>query len=424
METMEAVGEQPVVETQGDGGGEEQQQQVSQQDQQRQADKEYSNWIKSLKEDGEAGKHFKRIKGDHERLQSLLRLEPKGIDGVRSRYDTLNQIAHGDKTGMDAVTSIQEALAESQTMLDAIAQGDIKSLADNQRDGILRMAPSLLDHLADTTPDAYTALLAPHFWQAIESSPLAGYYSGMVDVLNEKPPAYLTKEQIPQWTIEHVGRIGNMVRGMGTWFTELQKMAEGTQRADKGTSGPARQQEASSPANEQFWKTSVHPQTNAHAEQVFTSELRPWIEKLAKSGIRLSDTKKQALAQEMISGVQANALKNQSYTAQMKRFNSQRSPDAASVVSTFKGEFNRHAKSVLEGLIRRDYGQILEKGRPVTKPNANGTGTRAAAAPEAGVKFVSVKPDRSLIDFQRTPTDWIYQNKWRMKNGSVVQYRP
>ena len=61
METMEAVVEQPVVETQGDGGREEQQQQVSQQDQQRQADKEYSNWIKSLKEDGEAGKHFKRI---------------------------------------------------------------------------------------------------------------------------------------------------------------------------------------------------------------------------------------------------------------------------------------------------------------------------------------------------------------------------
>ena len=423
METMEAVVEQPVVETQGDGGREEQQQQVSQQDQQRQADKEYSNWIKSLKEDGDAGKYYKRLKSDHERLQELRRIDPKGLDGVRTRYESLNGIAHGDKTGMDAVTSIQEALAESQTMLDAIAQGDIKSLADDQRDGILRMAPSLLDHLADTTPDAYTALLAPHFWQAIESSPLAGYYSGMIDVLNEKPPAYLTKEQIPQWTIEHVGRIGNMVRGMGQWFTELKARADGAQNDGKNT--PHREEGAAKPAgNEQFWKTSVHPQTNAHAEQVFTSELRPWIEKLAKSGIRLSDTKKQALAQEMISGVQANALKNQSYTAQMKRFNSQRSPDAASVVSTFKGEFNRHAKSVLEALIRRDYGQILEKGRTVVKPNASSNGTKPAVQAEAGVRFVSVKPDRSLIDFQRTPTDWIYQNKWRMKNGSVVQYRP
>ena len=423
METMEAVVEQPVVETQGDGGGEEQQQQVSQQDQQRQADKEYSNWIKSLKEDGDAGKYYKRLKSDHERLQELRRIDPKGLDGVRTRYESLNGIAHGDKTGMDAVTSIQEALAESQTMLDAIAQGDIKSLADDQRDGILRMAPSLLDHLADTTPDAYTALLAPHFWQAIESSPLAGYYSGMIDVLNEKPPEYLTKEQIPQWTIEHVKRIGSMVRGMGQWFTELKARADGAQNDGKNT--PHREEGAAKPAgNEQFWKTSVHPQTNAHAEQVFTSELRPWIEKLAKSGIRLSDTKKQALAQEMISGVQANALKNQSYTAQMKRFNSQRSPDAASVVSTFKGEFNRHAKSVLEGLIRRDYGQILEKGRTVVKPNASSNGTKPAVQAEAGVRFVSVKPDRSLIDFQRTPTDWIYQNKWRMKNGSVVQYRP
>ena len=126
----------------------------------------------------------------------------------------------------------------------------------------------------------------------------------------------------------------------------------------------------------------------------------------------------------MISGVQANALKNQSYTAQMKRFNSQRSPDAASVVSTFKGEFNRHAKSVLEALIRRDYGQILEKGRTVVKPNASGNGTKPAVQAEAGVRFVSVKPDRSKIDFQRTPTAWIYADKWRMKDGSTVQYRP
>lgn len=422
MEMEGAVLEQPVIEQ---GGVAEQQQQTQQtvQDQQRQADKDYSNWLKSLKEDGDAGKYYKRLKSDHEHLQELRRIDPKGLDGVRNRYETLNGIAHGEKTGIEAVQSIQEALAESQTMLDAIAQGDISQLPEEQQEGVLRMAPTIIDHLADTNPDAYAALLMPHFWQAIESSPMAQYYSGMVDVLNEKPPAWLTKDQLPQWTLEHVGRITEMARGMGQWFKELQEKSSQVGKEPKTGGFREGKREESASGNEQFWKNSVYPQTNAHAEQVFTNELRPWMEKLAKSGIRLSNEKKQALAQEMVSAVTALAQNNSSYTAQMKRFNSQRSPDAASVVSTFKSEFNRHAKSVMESLIRRDYGQILEKGtRAATKPATPGAKTVTPAQP--GVKMVSVKPSRDRIDFQRTPLDWIHQNKWRMKDGSVVQYRP
>lgn len=321
---------------------------------------------------------------------------------------------------MEAVQSIQEALAESQTMLDAIAQGDISTLPEEQQDGVLRMAPSIIDHLADTNPDAYAALLTPHFWKAIESSPLAQYYSGMVDVLNERPPEWLTKEQLPQWTLEHVGRITNMARGMGQWFTDLKtKAADGGQKTNPEMGG---EKSTTQQGNPQFWQQSVYPQTNAHVEETFTKELRPWAEKLAKSGIRLSDTKKQALAQEMLQGVTSLAQKNTSYTAQMKRFNSQRSPDAAAVISTFRSEFNKHAKSVIERLVRRDYGQILEKGTKVAaKPAA--TSAKSAVQAQPGIKMVSVKPDRSRIDFQRTPTDWIHADKWRMKDGSVVQYR-
>lgn len=422
METMEAI-DQP-VEQQVEETPAEQPQQASQQDQQRQADKEYSNWLKGLKEDGDAGKYYKRLKSDHERLQELRRIDPKGLDGVRSRYDALNGIAHGDKTGIEAVQSIQEALAESQTMLDAIAQGDISALAEDHQDGVLRMAPSILDHLADTNPDAYAALLMPHFWQAIEASPLAQYYSGMVDVLNEKPPTWLTKEQLPQWTLDHVGRITEMARGMGQWFNELKtKSAEGGKDGKPAPFGERTEKPASGQQNQQFWQQSVYPQTNQHAEETFDKELRPWAEKLAKSGIRLSDAKKQALAGEMVRGVSDLARKNTGYMAQMKRFGSQRSPDAASVISTFRAEFNRHARTVLEGLIRRDYGQILDKGtKAVAKPNGNGT--KPAPAPESGVKIVTVKPPREKIDFPRTPEKWIFQNKWRMKDGSTVQYRP
>lgn len=419
MEMESAVLEQPVEQS---GGEVEQQTQQNTQDQQRQDDKEYSNWLKGLKEDGDAGKYYKRLKSDYERLKELNRIDPKGLDGVRSRYETLNGIAHGDKTGIEAVQSIQEALAESQTLLDAIAEGNIVTLPEEQRDGVLRMAPSIIDHLADTNPDAYAALLVPHFWQAIEASPLAQYYSGMVDVLNEKPPEWLTKEQLPQWTLEHVNRITNMARGMGQWFTDLKAKADGAQKGETPGTQTGKTEETGK-GNPQFWQQSVYPQTNAHAEETFTKELRPWAEKLAKSGIRLSEAKKQALAQEMVRDVSALAKKNQTYTAQMKRFNAQRSPDAAAVISTFRSEFNRHAKSVMENLIRRDYGQILDKGtKAVTRPTTT-TATKPAAQAQTGVKIVSVKPSRERIDFQRTPTDWIYQDKWRMKDGSVVQYR-
>ena len=109
---------------------------------------------------------------------------------------------------------------------------------------------------------------------------------------------------------------------------------------------------------------------------------------------------------------------------QMGRYNRQRNPDSASVLSTFKSEFNRHSKTVLDALIRRDYGQVLDKG--TTKVAAKTTTTAGAKTTPvaAGVKVVSVKPERGQIDFQRTPTDWIYQNKWRLRNGTVVQYRP
>ena len=420
METAEILDVQQ-VESGGEDSGQSQQQ-PNQQDQQRQADKDYSNWLKSLKEDGDAGKYYKRLKGDHERLQEARRIDPKGLDGIRSTYERVNGLAHGDKTGLEAVESIQAALAERESTLDAIAQGDIAALGEDQRDGVLRMAPSLLDHLADSNPDAYSALLMPHFAEALKASPMVGHFNNIVGLLNEKPPTWLTKEQIPQWTLEHVARITEQVRGMGQWFSEIEKKATGEPGKDVQRFGERKDATQTQP-NTEFWQKSVYPQTNAHAEETFNREIRPWAEKLAKIGIRLSDAKKAALAGELVRAVSAAAGKNTGYTAQMKRFNSQRAPDAASVVSTFKSEFNRHARNVLAELIQRDYGQMLDKGTKQVTPKPNGMGKPAPAAPP-GVKMVSIKPAKDQIDYQGTPLAWIHADKWRLKNGAVVQYRP
>ena len=402
--------------------------QTDQAAQKRADDKAYADYVKGLREDPD-NKYARRLKDDFGRLTALRQIDPKGIEGIRERYDTLNGIAHGEKTGMDAVQSMQEALAESQTTLDAISQGDFSVLGEDQIDGVLRMAPTMLEHLAESNPDAYSALLLPHFVDGLKSSALYSSMNGLLETLNQKPPSWLTKEQIPQWTLEHVGKVTSHAQKMAAWFkAQDDRVAQiGGKDGKPGFSRPTERTEAtqSGTTNPEFWKQSVYPQTNQHAEDSFGKELRPWAEKLAKAGIRLSDAKKQALAQEYVRDVSAAAKKNPAYASQMKRFNSQRSPDAGQVLSTFRSEFNRHSKSALESLIRRDYGQVLDKGntKPIVKANGTANG-KPAPAVAAGVKVVSVKPDRATIDFQKTPTDWIYQDKWRLKNGTVVQFRP
>ena len=426
MEDVLEQGLEPVIESGGDSG-EQQQQTVDP----KQADREYSAWLKTLKEDGDSGKHYRRIKDDYSRLQTLSRIDPKGIDGVRARYAALDGVAYGDKKGIDAVSTMQSALAESQTALDAIAQGDFTALSEDQRAGIMRSAPQLLDMLAETDADGYVKAVLPHFVDALKGSQLYSAFGQLLDTLSQEPPKWMKPEQKADWTNDRLQAVLAHATTMGQWFNAQEERAKqlgGDGKAKPGMEGEPqpKAQAQGETANPQFWKDNVYPETNAHADKAFNDELRPWADKLAKAGFRLSDAKKQALAGEMVQGVIAEANKNQDYKTQMARYNRQRTPDKSSIVSLFRSEFNKHAPNVMKALIERDYGQILDKRTaPKTNGNGNGNGAKAApVAPQKGVKIVSVKPSRADIDFPRTPPDWIWQNKWRMKDGTVQQYRP
>lgn len=397
----------------------------------KQADREYSNWIKSLKEDGDSGKHYRRIKDDYSRLQTLTRLEPKGIDGVRERYAALDGVAYGDKKGLEALPLLQSTLAESQAALDAIAQGDLRSLNEDHVAGLMRSAPQLLDMLAEKDADGYVKAVLPHFVDAIKGSQLYSAFGSLVDVLSQQPPAWMKPEQKADWTNDRIQAVLQHTTTMGQWFKAQEDRAKEFGQGSKAKPGmeggePQNKVEPTNgTANPQFWQDSIYPETNAHAEKTFNDELKPWADKLAKAGFRLSEEKKKALQGELVRGVTAEASKNQDYRTQMGRYNRQRSPDKASVVSLFRSEFSKHAPNVMKALIARDYGQILDKR---TAPKANGAvanGTKAAAvAPQKGVKIVSVKPRKEDIDHVGTPSAWFYQNKWKMRDGSIQQYRP
>ncbi len=79
---------------------------------------------------------------------------------------------------------------------------------------------------------------------------------------------------------------------MAQWFgaqDERVKQLGGKQSQGMRTEGADKTQTPSAVSNPEFWKQSVYPETNQHAEESFGKELRPWAEKLAKAGIRLSD---------------------------------------------------------------------------------------------------------------------------------------
>lgn len=396
---------------------------------QRQSDKEYSSWIKGLREDGDAGKHYRRIKDDFGRLEAIRKLEPKGVDGIRSTYDGIKGIAHGDKTGLEAVSTMRSALAESQGLLDGVADGNFEALSEDHRNGIIRMTPALLETLAESNPDAYTAALLPHFVDALKDSGLSQHFSQLVAVLSQKPPEWLTPAQVPQWTQERLREALTSAQSASQWFKDQDQRVkemggrQGNNPPIRTDGGQKPVQDSGATANPQYWQEKVYPETNKHAEDTFNRELKPWEEKLAAKGFRLSKLEKEALAQKFVQGVTSLARGNKDYTSQMGRYNKSKNPDAASVVSVFRGEFNKHANNVMKSLVEDNYGDKLKGGKPGPKPV---TRTAAPSAPEKGVQYGSVKPRREDIDMVKTPKDWLYDDKrFRriLTNGRTFELR-
>ncbi len=327
---------------------------------------------------------------------------------------------------------MQSTLAESQAALDTIAQGDLRSLSEDQRAGIMQSAPQLLDMLAESDADGYVKAVLPHFVDALRGSQLYSAYGQLVDALSQEPPKWMRPEQKADWTNDRLNAVIAHTSTMGQWFKaqedRLKEIGEGKPKPGATGEVQPKAEAQTGPfaktANPEFWEKTVTPESNANASKIFDQELRPWADKLAKAGFRLSDAKKQALINEFSLGVKEEALKDKDYVSQIQRYNRQRNPDKASVLSLVTSQFTKHAPNVMKALISRDYGQILDK-RTAPKPNGNGNGTKSApVVPQKGVKIVTVKPNRADIDFPKTPVDWLYQNKWKMKDGSVQQYRP
>ena len=350
-------------------------------------------------------------------------MEPRGIDGVRETYALLQSVQHGELTGVEALSALQDEIRGIGDVDARIASGDAEVLNefdDTMKAGIVKMTPAILDMARQSDPEGYAAAVLPHFVEALRGSPLVQDFNGLIDVLNEAPPKWLTENQKSQWTEDRLQRVMGLAGKMGSWFNAQEKKvgdaklgAPGAKAGAKPGDAPSELDTLRKEQQAQHWNTNIQPQVDAHAEKKFDEMFKPYDKRL-----RLDKSARDSLKQSFIQGVVKKAVANPVYKSQMSRYNSKRNPDPRTVTNFAKVEFDKHAKNVLDSIVNERYKPFLN-GKPGPKP-----GTPAAprtSPPGPNVQVVTVRPQN--IDFKNTPRDWIHQKKYRTTDGKIVQVR-
>ncbi len=87
------------------------------------------------------------------------------------------------------------------------------------------------------------------------------------------------------------------------------------------------------------------------------------------------------------------------------------------LVNFAKVEFDKHAKTVMDGLVNQRYKSFLNGGaKPAAAHVSNGV-KKGPVGPN--VQFVTQKP--SNIDYKNTPLDMIHKKQYRLLDGRIVQ---
>lgn len=388
------------------------------------ASREYSQWLKALREeklDDPAAAKFARLsKDNHARLYQLQQMEPRGIDGVRETYALLDSVMHGELKGRDAIGALQDEIRAVQEMDQAILAGDAAALEnfdDEMKAGIVKMTPAILDMARNMDPESYSRAVLPHFVEALKSSELVSSFNGLVDVLNEAPPKWLTPDQKSQWTEERIQRVMSHAGKMGQWFNAQQQKAgelpkQNGQIQGKPGEKPSELDTLRKEQETQHWNTAIQPTLDRHADSTFQKLFAPYSKRLRLDSAATSDLK-----ESFIRGVVGKAKANPAYVSQMGRYHSQRKPDGNIVSNFAKVEFDKHAKTVMDALVNQRY-----------KPFLTGGQRTQAAAPVAGQKKGPVAPNVQIVtqkpsnvDYPNTPREWLHEKKYKTLDGKIVQ---
>jgi hypothetical protein len=400
------------------------------------ASREYSQWLKSLRDSGDpqSAKFARLAKDNHGQMFALRQLEKQGLEGVREKYAILDSVIHSDPErgelhGAEAIAALQDSVREMAEVDELLAAGDpkaLEALGEDFNEGLAKLAPSILDRVRESDPEAYAAAVLPHFVQALASSELVSNFNGLVDVLNQAPPAWLTEEQKTAWAADQQQKVIALAGNMGKWLNaqaanaaKLAKPGEGGDKtATRRTAGKDslsdREAQFNQREQEAHWNTNIAPKLDQHASTKFSELFRPYAKRL-----NLDAPTANALKMEFSKRVAQTAAKDPAYIGQIKRYRGMRNPDPATVLNFTKVNFDKHARTVMESLVNERYKPFLT-GRPRTAEPSSTTG-RGTPPPAKGVQIVTQKP--ANIDYKRTTVDMIHAKTYWTTDGKRVQVR-
>ncbi len=393
------------------------------------ASREYSQWLKALREekanDPASAKFARLSKDNHARLYQLQQMEPRGIDGVRETYALLDSVVHGELKGREAVGALQDELRGVQEVDERLFSGDASALKEMGEEFVQQALPKLagpiLEMVRDSNPDAYAAAVLPHFVEALKNSELVSSFNGLVDVLNEAPPSWLTADQKVQWTQDRLQRVMGLAGKMGNWFNAQQAKAGELPKqtalpSTKAGTQPSELDTLRKEQETQHWSTNIDPKLNQHADTKFDEQFRPYAKRLHLDKAATFDLKA-----AFVQGIIKKATANPAYVSQIQRYHQQKRPDAGTVVNFAKVEFDKHAKTVMDALVNQRYKPFLTGGQKQAATNGNGNGAKNGPPPAVGVQVTTVKPTN--IDWKRTTPDMIHAKTYRTLDGKLYQVR-
>ena len=389
--------------------------------------KELSQWLKGVRDaDPANAKHARTLKDIFGAQFAFKKEFSGGMEEARGIKALVDSVIHtdperGELRGAEAISALQDSVREIAEIDEKIASGDssaLESFGDEMKSGIVKMTPAILNMARDMDPESYSAAILPHFVQALAQSELLTSYNAMVDVLEEKPPSWLTDAQKTAWAADQQNKVRGLAAGMGNWLNAQAAKAKQIPQPQGNGTGVKKdilsQREADFNKREQeaHWTTNISPKLDEHAAKTFTQLFSPYAKRL-----NLDVPTSNALKAEFSRRVASTAAKDASYMAQIKRYRSMRNPDAATVVNYTKVQFDKHAKTVMEELVNERYKPFLNgKGR--VSPVA-ATKTVNVSAP--GIQMVTVRPKDSDIDHKSRTLDQIHSKIFPLKSGKVVQ---
>ncbi len=388
--------------------------------------KRFTAWLKGKNEslDPEDKYNARFAKDLYGRDLALRQIYPNGVNDVREVKAALDGIQHGELRGVEALGAIQDQVRDYEQSDELLAAGDPKVLdlfGDDFNEGLGKLTPAILDRIQQSNPEAYSAAILPHLVSALASSPLVAAQNAMADILSEPPPAWMTPNQKSDWIQDKFARIIKQNDLMANWLNAQAEATKGRQVPAANGRVPASNQlsqEREALDNEKrqmYWDKNIHPETKSFGDNRFQELMKPYAGRLKLDAPAMDGLKK-----AFLTGVVQKLGADRAYTSQLSRYQRQMNPDAKTVVNLANVNFDKHAKSVLEGLIdERGYRKFMGQ-RPMNTPNGNGAKPAPAAS---GVTIVSVKPAFSDIDHKNTPIEWLRMHKYRMTNGRVVQVK-